>query len=214
MTTVWLVRAGEHSRHADEFVASNVIAVGWPNIPGLVDLRGRSRDEILSLLISSHLSSTPEADANELVAFRDDIAVNDLVITPDASARDLLIGFVTGGYEYLDPSPAGDYRHVRSTRWVGRWDRDLVPEILLLELRYRRTLRRLSIQREWISIAQRIDAGEGRPSSRPKKAMPVRRRSASRQPASVDRRMCSDCTQLLALSQYAPGSTRCRTCEG
>ena len=54
--TVWLVRAGEESRHAARFAANNVIAVGWPKIDGLRDLRGLSEAEILRLLRVSPLT--------------------------------------------------------------------------------------------------------------------------------------------------------------
>jgi predicted Mrr-cat superfamily restriction endonuclease len=67
-----------------------------------------------------------------------------------------VIGRVTGGYEYRDPSPAGDYHHVRSVRWLRRWPRDQIAEELLAELRYRRTIRQLTHQQEWAAIVDRL----------------------------------------------------------
>jgi len=213
MATGWLIRAGEDSRHAREFADNNVVAVGWPTIEGLYDLRGLSHAQILGLLVDSGKSTTPEADANELLAFRDDVAVGDLVVTPDANTRELLIGRVTGAYEYRLPSPAGDYRHVRSMRWIGRWDRDFAPEPLARELRYRRTIRRLTDQEGWAALADRIEAGEGR--SADAAGRPARGGTASRRRdrrPDPPRRWCSKCMQMLALTQFGGGGGICRSC--
>lgn len=213
MATGWLIRAGEDSRHAREFADNNVVAIGWPNIEGLDDLQGLSRAQILGRLVESRKSTTPEADANELLAFRDDVTVGDLVVTPDATTRDLLIGRVIGAYEYRVPSPAGDYRHVRSVRWIGRWDRDLAPEPLARELRYRRTIRRLTDQEGWAALADRIEAGEGR--SPEAEGSPARGGTASRRRdrrSDPARRRCSECMQVLALTQFAEDAVVCRSC--
>ena len=159
MTAVWLVRAGEQSRHVRDFARNGVIALGWPRVPGLGDLEGLDRDEIAGLIAVSGRTQTPAADAGELLAFRDTMGIGDIVVTPDSTTNEVLIGHVTGGYEYLDPSPAGDYRHVRSTTWLGRWPRQEIPKELLVELRYRRTIRQLTHQREWAAIADQLSTG-------------------------------------------------------
>ena len=86
----WLVRAGERSRHAGRFAAASVIAIGWPNVDGLGDLRGVEIITIVDLLRAATVFS-PGADAAELLAFRDDIRIGDVVITPDSPARDVLV---------------------------------------------------------------------------------------------------------------------------
>lgn len=213
MVTGWLIRAGEGSRHAREFADNNVVAIGWSTIEGLDDLHGLSRAQILGRLVDSRKSTTPEADVNELLAFRDDVTVGDLVVTPDATTRELLIGRVTGAYEYLVPSPAGDYRHVRSMRWIGRWDRDLAPEPLAREVRYRRTIRRLTDQEGWASLADRIEAGEGRsPDAAGRPAQGGRASQRRYRQSDPARRRCSECMQVLALTQFAVDAGVCRSC--
>ena len=195
---VWLVRAGENSRHARRFASGAVIAIGWPNVEGLGDLRGVSEDTILSLLRSSPIVSSPEADAAELVAFRDEMRIGDVVITPDANERDVLVGEITGDYQFLDPSPADDYRHVRSVSWYGRWDRDLLPDHLRLETNYRRTLRRLSNRDEWSNFANTM-----RDSARSPEDVRRRRTATSTTAVSSDReRVCPGCGLIKSTNQF------------
>ena len=87
--------------------------------------------------------------ANVLGAFRDEIVLGDIAVTPDPRCREVLIGRVTGRYEYRDPSPAGAYPHVRTVEWLGRFARDALPDQVLRELRYQRTIRRLTSQGIW-----------------------------------------------------------------
>ena len=212
VATGWLIRAGEASRHAREFADNQIVALGWPNIPGLYDLRGRSRAEILGLLEASGKSTTPEADANELVAFRDEVAYGDIRRHPGCNDAGVTHWSDHWRYEYEDPSPAGDYRHVRTVHWVGRWDRELVPATLAGELRYRRTIRRLTNQAGWAAVAERIGAGEGRAAgaSGPVPTRTVRQRRSS--PPAPARRLCPQCMQTLAMSQFCDGSDRCHSC--
>jgi predicted Mrr-cat superfamily restriction endonuclease len=203
--TVWLVRAGEDSRHAARFAAGAVIAVGWTNIEGLRDLRGLTEGDILRLLRLAPTVSSPEADAGELLAFRDEIRVGDVVITPDATQRDVLVGEVIGDYEYLDPSPAGDYRHVRSVTCFGRWDRDLLPDHLRRETNYRRTLRRLANRQEWLNFAETMRGSARMPTAGRRGARRVTAASAQ----SADR-VCPGCGLLKSPAQFT--SDVCRDC--
>jgi predicted Mrr-cat superfamily restriction endonuclease len=153
----WLVRAGEQSRYAKAFEDNLILAIGWPRVPGLQDLSGLDRSDVVGLLISAPHIGTPVADANELLAFRDTIEVGDLIVTPDTPRREVLLGEVTGPYTYRDPSPAIDYRHVREMRWLGRWDRHLLPEDLNRDTRYRRTIRRLDEhEQQWAEVFLRM----------------------------------------------------------
>src|SRR5688572_2043709 len=108
----WFVRAGEGGRYADQFVAAGVAALGWAVVSELRDLRGLDLSEVVGLIEDSGAITQPARDAAELLIFRDDLARGDLVVTPDSPRRDFLFGTVDGDYEYRDPSPVGDYRHV------------------------------------------------------------------------------------------------------
>jgi predicted Mrr-cat superfamily restriction endonuclease len=209
--TVWMIRAGERSRHAREFSDGGIVAIGWPNIPGLQDLRGMTRDAITDALSASREITTPSADANELLAFRDDISVGDLVVVPDATTGELIFGRIAGCYEFASPSSAGDYHHVRRTDWLGRRDRELLPASLTSELRYRRTIRALTNQREWSGLCGRIEAGEGRPAGATGNPARPGRRSMRR--VSPPTRRCALCTFRLPISQFDGDDAVCRSCQ-
>jgi hypothetical protein len=155
--------------------------------------------------------STPEADAAELLAFRDDIKPGDVVVTPDATTRALLLGEIVGHYTYLDASPVGDYHHVRTVRWATSFARDLVPNGLAVELRYRRTLRRLTHQREWAAIVDRARAGALPAPAPPQRAHHAAKR-AGRIAAAKSARRCEECQLRLPVSQFEHGSAVCRSC--
>lgn len=159
----WLVRAGERSRHARRFADHDIIAIGWPNVAGLEDLRSMSEQDIFQCLHLSPGIATPEADAKELLSFRDDMSIGDIVITPDAVTGDVLIGEIGGEYCYLANSPAVDYHHIRRVQWYGRWSRDLLAPDLATETKWRRTIRLLDAhQHEWSALAESVRLGEGR----------------------------------------------------
>jgi predicted Mrr-cat superfamily restriction endonuclease len=208
----WLIRSGEESRHAREFALHGVVAIGWPAVSGLGDLGGLDREMILEILRASGVK-TPDADVNELLAFRDDVLVGDFVVTPDATTRELLVGEIIGVYEYRDPSPAGDYHHVRATKWLRRWPRDQAPSRLLDELRYRRTIRRLTHQSEWHDIVERLRAGEGRPPDAVGKVRPSTTRQTKSQAEHILTRLCPGCGLRRAASQFAPDSELCVDCR-
>lgn len=208
---VWFVRAGQESRHAQAFVAAGVMGLGWNGIPGLGNLGGLSRDDIESALDASSLISVPGADANELLAFRDEIHIGDLIVTPDSPCREFVFGTVTGEYEYRDPSPLGDYRHVRPVDWTGRVAWTSLPQHLEDAKWYRRTVRSLDADAdEWLAL---IATTHG-PAERAAQARP--RPSASRVHSGTDRstaadRVCAACG-LLRSPGLLDASDVCADC--
>jgi predicted Mrr-cat superfamily restriction endonuclease len=158
----WLVRAGRGGEHIEAFVRRGVVTLGWARIPGLGDLREHDDDAILALLTAARRGQ-PRADLRELVAFRDEIALGDVVVTVDPRVRDLVFGEVAGPYEYARAPLVGDHRHVRTVRWFGRCGRDEVAERLSRSVRhYQRTVLLLPDQSEWLGLADRIAQGDGR----------------------------------------------------
>ena len=111
---------------ADAFAAYGIVALSWAGIRGLGDLRGLRKSEIVRLMKASQVS-VPGADTAELLNFLDDVEVGDIVVTPDAISREVLIGEVIGEYDHRDPSPAGDSRHIQDMRRYGRLQRDHLP---------------------------------------------------------------------------------------
>jgi predicted Mrr-cat superfamily restriction endonuclease len=213
----WIVRAGEDSRQAEGFAAAGAIAIGWNNIPGLDDLRGMEQKQIEKLLRAEGRSAgVAAADAREMIDFREGIRVNDVVVTPDSPAREILVGDVSGEYEYRPDAPLGDYRHVRTVSWVGRLGRDDLPAILHQDTRYRRTIRALDARPdEWLALAAEMRAGDpvsvhARRGTQKSVRTP---RAAAREAPSPQTRRCPGCGLGKAVGQFVAGSELCVDCR-
>ena len=204
--SVWLVRAGHGAQHVDAFLRRGVMTVGWARIRGLGDLRHHGEEEILDLLAAAGRGQ-PAEDRRELTSFRD-AAVGDVVITPDTPARDLLVGDITGGYEYAGAPVCGDHRHVRPVQWQARCARADVPHDLAQPtLHYQRTVLLLPQQEEWRAFATQVRTGRGRPVDLPTSSRQRQARGSgprnddrvcpacglSRSPAMFDGDVCRDC---------------------
>jgi hypothetical protein len=213
----WIVRAGEDSRHAEGFATEGAIAIGWNDIPGLDDLRGMEQREIEKLLRAVGRSAgVASADAREIIDFREGIQVDDVVVTPDSPARELLVGDVSGEYEYRPDAPLGDYRHVRTVTWVGRLGRDDLPEALHADTRYRRTIRPLDTRAdEWLALAAEMRAG-GPVSALARRGTHNRgqaRRAAAREAPTAATQRCPGCGLGKATGQFIAGSELCVDCR-
>jgi predicted Mrr-cat superfamily restriction endonuclease len=212
------VRAGEQSRHAERFASANVIAVGWSNVEGLRDLTGLSRGQIHARLRATPANAAgADADTHELLAFRDELAVGDVVVTPDAPAREVLVGTIIGPYRYCDPSPVADYRHVRDVQWYGRLLRADLPDLMEQETRYRRTIRRLDDHHdEWLAVAERVYEECGGDVTRRRRSTPTkspRSRIVRPHVPSPETRRCPGCGYQWPLAQFVRGSELCRDCR-
>src|SRR5690349_16311468 len=110
MTSAWIVRVGQANRRAAVFQNPGAIALGWKDVPGLADLSALDLDALTALVRKASSARDPELEAEQLLAFRDDVAVGDLVIAPDAVTGDVLVGAVSGEYAY-EPDLAEYYPH-------------------------------------------------------------------------------------------------------
>lgn len=128
---VWLVRAGRRGRHASDFVAKNVIAVGWPAVG---DLAGRDRPALLETVRLEYGEKNASGIVGILHRFANQIAVGDLVLTPDSETRELHGGRVTGEYQHDPDALLADYPNVRTVQWIKTFSRDELPKRILYQL--------------------------------------------------------------------------------
>ena len=211
---------------ARPFTEHGVIALGWKDV-GIGDLERYDAYELVRRLEAVGMPA-PDADAEELISFRDHLSGGDVVVTPTDDG-DVLVGRVTGAYQYLDDTPVADHHHTRSVRWLGRWTRDALPDHLRTELRARRTLKRLSVTGGWTGIAERLEAGERPPARtrtsgtraastprRPSATAATRAAAAAKKAnaAAVARdQVCASCGLRLRSTQFDAGSDTCRDCS-
>lgn len=137
MTRAWLIRAGEDASKLAEMVSSSVIAVRYPQIQ--TNAKMLSSEQIEELIAESGRSQ-PGVRRVRLEWFVNDVAVGDLVITPDAANHEVWFAKVVGDYLYDPNPPVPGYFHWRDVRWLGAMDRDLLPEDRRKEISVRPTI--------------------------------------------------------------------------
>jgi predicted Mrr-cat superfamily restriction endonuclease len=116
---LWVVRAGEKARHADDFRSGSFIAIGFEDFflgdLGSVtepELRGRADDP------------AQRNSASQLAAFAYHLDVGDYVIVPLLpKERRYLVGQVTGPYIHVAPPPRSG-SHRRPVTWLGVFPRE------------------------------------------------------------------------------------------
>ena len=122
---VWVVRAGVNNEIAREVEKSSVIAIGWTEMGDPTQLSGR--DEF-----KARYKSTYAEDSNAKIAigagqvyrFVREIQKGDLVLTPIAVSREILVGKVVGDHIF-DPSTISKfYPNVRKVKWLKKVSRD------------------------------------------------------------------------------------------
>jgi predicted Mrr-cat superfamily restriction endonuclease len=203
MRTCWLIRAGDANKFAEEFVSHGIVAVSWSNVEGLADIAQLTPIEVERIFEASELPRFQQ-HSSQLLQFRDDVAVGDVVVTPSAE-RGVLVGEITSPYQWLEQSPTIDYRHTRTARWDADFERDHLPGYLAKELNWRSTLRSLTYQDEWLDLAERAKDGEGRRPQAGRRKKPVRGLVTRTTRAEPRERLCPACHNLKSVAQFGDG---------
>ena len=122
----WVVRTGSRKGNftvADACWRRGVITVSWSDwFDG--DLREKSPrefDEDLRAWHSDASAGTIGTHRRQLHSFLEEMTIGDIVISPDWRDGRLMVGTITGEYEYLSDSGIGSgglvFRHIRPTDW-------------------------------------------------------------------------------------------------
>lgn len=130
--TLWLVRAGRYGEGEAVALRENCVVAGWDDMPDLSGLGGW--DDVKSKVLETY----PDAKAmtqslwtGQLISFRDNIRIGDLVILPLKGQPFIAVGEVTGEYFHHKSGPDGAF-HRRGVRWLDtalpkvRIDQDII----------------------------------------------------------------------------------------
>jgi predicted Mrr-cat superfamily restriction endonuclease len=147
-------------RAAELFAQEGVVAVGWADVG---DISGKSREEIKTFLMEEWGQTEQEAaiGAAQLLRFRDEIDVGDLVFAYKGRNKIALVGEVRGGYEYNDKNRVGDpegdigYPNQRKVNWWDsprNFDRRYLPPDLEQKVALPGTIHIFERNEEYINI--------------------------------------------------------------
>ncbi len=123
---IWVVRAGSGGVLADDFEKRTIVAIDFSfrrDVSGL-----RSQRALLSELEREHQTMKRGRLVNwasQLHKFANDVREGDLVLTPIAETREIMIGTCAGGYEFRADE---QLPHVRRVTWRRRVSRDALTE--------------------------------------------------------------------------------------
>lgn len=202
---MWVIRGGEQNRLVDRFVDDGVTGVGYYEVP---DAEILTRTEIRRLLVAEGTSAAVDAHVAMLAAFVREVQVGDSVLMPDTPRGEVVIGEVTGRYEFHADLPAEDYRHRRAVRWLARHGVDELPASVQGVVKQRQTLRQ-DRDAAWSDHVRRVRAGDvgrdpkdRRPVTRPRPSG-GRTSGGSRATAAPTMRTCPSCHLQWPPSRFA-----------
>jgi hypothetical protein len=154
---VWVVRAGRGAAYAEQFRAAGVVSIGFgftDSVEGLSwdDLTARMRKEM-----PDDPAVTVGLAVGALFRLANEFRVGDFVVTPEAGGT-LLIGEVTGSYEFRESPIGEDHHHVRPVRWFARIPRSILSESARRSLGSMQTLF-LPSQQELLEVIRPLISG-------------------------------------------------------
>ncbi|MDA2932147.1 restriction endonuclease [Nitrospinae bacterium AH-259-F20] len=123
--TVWVVRAGNNNEIAQEVEEQSAVALGWADVSNLSSTS--SRDDVKSKVREAypHLSEKKVIpSAGQIFRFVHEMKEGDYVLTPIRATREVLIGQITGPYEYNPSTISANYPHARKVKWQKKVSRD------------------------------------------------------------------------------------------
>lgn len=176
---MWVIRGGDKDELVDRFVEQGVIGLVLPDLP---DAEILTRSEIRRFLAGDASAAALDALEASTSAFVREISVGDSVLLLDASRAEVVVGTVTGRYEFDGGLPADDVRHRRSVEWLARHPVGSLPPAVQRVAKQRADLEQHR-DAEWSAyLAEVRDGGIGKdPADRPARAVsPTTRRSPSR----------------------------------
>ena len=136
MGAAWVVRSGRYGERDAWALSSGVSGGGWQEVPDLTECT--TREEVGAVLSEVFPDFSGPALANytgQMWALRARILPGDLLVMPLKTTKQIAIGRVTSGYEYLSAEGDSDRRHVVRVDWlVTDLPRSTVKQDLLFSL--------------------------------------------------------------------------------
>jgi restriction system protein len=135
MSNAWVIRSGRYGERDEWAWRNGYTGGGWKDVPDLTSVRDRSEVErIVAELFPGGTAGMRSSYTGQLWALRGRIEVGDLMILPMKTTRELALGRVVSGYEYLSDEVDPECRHVLGVEWKTRVPRTAVKQDLLYTL--------------------------------------------------------------------------------
>ncbi len=113
---LWLLKAAGTLEDEEVILEDSVITIGWAEFPDLSHVKNEG--EVKKIMLDKYPGMQDERNcawSGEICAFITEVKKGDIVAVPLKSKNEMLIGKVTGNYEYRQLSKF--VSHVRKVRW-------------------------------------------------------------------------------------------------
>jgi len=114
---LWLLKAAGTLEDEEIILKESVITIGWSEFPNLSQIK--NEEQVKKLMLEKYPGMQEVrgcAWAGEICSFITKMKKGDFVAVPLKSKNEVLIGKVTGNYEYRQLS--NFIRHIRKVRWL------------------------------------------------------------------------------------------------
>lgn len=118
---VWVVRAGVNNEIASEVEKASVVAIGWAEMGNLAQLS--SREDFKNCYRAKYPDDNEARvgiGAGQVYRFVKEIQTGDIVLTPIAVSREVLIGEVIGNYVFDSQVISKHYPNIRKVKWLRK----------------------------------------------------------------------------------------------
>lgn len=136
MGAAWVVRSGRHGERDAWALSAGVSGGGWQEVPDLTQCSTReSVGAVLSQVFPDFSGPTLANYTGQMWALRSRISPGDLLAMPMKTTKQIALGRVTSGYQYMADEVDPDKRHVVRVQWlVMDLPRSAVKQDLLFSL--------------------------------------------------------------------------------
>ena len=154
----WRIRAGGRGEFAESFINSEIVALGFGQLPDLSEVSSHDKTAELVSRDKPELTQAQIRDrARQLWTFRSSVCRGDLVVMPCKGNSQFALGTVTRPYWYRHDSD--DMRHAVGVNWEPTYvSRTAVRQDLLKKLEVPKTIRAIAIE-EAQRLQQALETG-------------------------------------------------------
>lgn len=120
----WVVRSGVGNELIERVEAEGFVALGAGNLGDL--RRFKTKADLLAAYQKRNPQELPGQvylRGGQLWKLAHDVKAKDIVLTPKSATRQILVGFVIGGYAF-EPKVLPAYPHIRRVAWQTKVSRD------------------------------------------------------------------------------------------
>jgi restriction system protein len=119
VSAAWVIRSGRHGERDTWALQAGYSGGGWHEVPDLTAAATREQvGEVVSDIFADTSSAVIANYTGQIWAMRGRVAPGDLMVMPLKTTKQIAIGRVIGGYEYLADEPDPDKRHVVRVDWL------------------------------------------------------------------------------------------------